>query len=152
MLNSTSLKNSKHLYPVEWLTTHLVCNIQRIVIWCETNVRLLLTIRPENRSEKKDGQMKQRKHGGKSNLCKQVYIHNARLNSGNFLCHTLNQSLILKLFCSRWNNSNIWICILNSEINYSDRSLLSPMTQTTNLAVITVTQCSTDYHSGMNYE
>ena len=33
------------------LKTHLVCNIQRIVIWCETDVRLLLTIRPGHRSE-----------------------------------------------------------------------------------------------------
>lgn len=38
---------------VRGLETHLVCNIQRIIIWCKTNVRLLLTVRPEHGPEEK---------------------------------------------------------------------------------------------------
>lgn len=49
-------------YPVEWLKAHLVCNIQRIVIWCETNVRLLLTIRPVDM--KKIDMLEEKSHEG----------------------------------------------------------------------------------------
>lgn len=42
-----AFKTQKCILPFWMIETHLVCNIQRIVIWCETDVRLLLTIGPE---------------------------------------------------------------------------------------------------------
>lgn len=32
--------------------SHLVCNIQCIIIWCQADVRLLLTVRPEHTIQK----------------------------------------------------------------------------------------------------
>lgn len=37
---------------IAFTKSHLVCNIQCIIIWCQANIRLLLTIRPEDTTQK----------------------------------------------------------------------------------------------------
>lgn len=44
--------NKESIFPE--VESHLVCNIQCIIIWCQTNVRLLLTIRPEHKTCKSE--------------------------------------------------------------------------------------------------
>lgn len=44
--------NTESIFPE--VKSHLVCNIQCIIIWCQTNVRLLLTIRPEHKTCKSE--------------------------------------------------------------------------------------------------
>lgn len=50
----TGLASESYNLMLTWkafIKSHLVCNIQCIIIWCQTNIRLLLTVRPEDNTE-----------------------------------------------------------------------------------------------------
>lgn len=47
-ITCTGQASESYNLVLTWNKSHLVCHIQCIIIWCQTNVRLLLTVRPED--------------------------------------------------------------------------------------------------------
>jgi hypothetical protein len=74
----------------------LVCHIQSIVIWCQSNIRLLCPIRPETKQQSNySSEMKAACQLRTRNLCK-VDCHK-KLTSALILADTQNMLLVSRL-------------------------------------------------------